>query len=268
MGIRLPMAHCMAASTTSDLANVIEVLGSARLGSQLLTFLQKLCGAVHCAMFEFGGDVVRELGSASLDGTGAAHRQALLCSSQRYWRQDPAIPEEVQRNITHAGPVITRVAISTLTDGVLRDLIYPNVFERVTIYGPHPGGSHGLSILRKASHGFEEEVRRLVATAPLLLSLVSKHAEIMTAKQSATHALASLDDIARCIARSSELSRREGEVCARFLYGLSSIGIALDLGIGEESVKTYRKRAYLRLGIGSPRELLTWYLEQWGKHAR
>ena len=47
------------------------------------------------------------------------------------------------------------------------------------------------------------------------------------------------------------------------LYGLSTVGIALDLEIGEESVKTYRKRAYQRLRIGTERELLTWYLALW-----
>jgi DNA-binding CsgD family transcriptional regulator len=54
-------------------------------------------------------------------------------------------------------------------------------------------------------------------------------------------------------------------VCARVLYGLSSTAIALDLDVGEETVKTYRKRAYQRLAIGSERELLNWYLAQWSR---
>ena len=54
-------------------------------------------------------------------------------------------------------------------------------------------------------------------------------------------------------------------MCARILYGLSSVGIALDLTVSEETVKTYRKRAYQRLAIGSERELLTWYLAHWSR---
>jgi DNA-binding CsgD family transcriptional regulator len=61
------------------------------------------------------------------------------------------------------------------------------------------------------------------------------------------------------------LPRREAEVCARILYGMSSVGIALDLSVSEETVKTYRKRAYQRLNIGSERELLTWYLARWSR---
>lgn len=34
-------------------------------------------------------------------------------------------------------------------------------------------------------------------------------------------------------------------------------------------MKTYRKRAYQRLAIGSERELLTWYLARWSRwHAQ
>ena len=70
-------------------------------------------------------------------------------------------------------------------------------------------------------------------------------------------------EIESCLVVTSVLPRREVEVTARILYGPSSIGIALDLGVSEETVKTYRKRAYHRLGIGSERELLTWYLARW-----
>ena len=52
---------------------------------------------------------------------------------------------------------------------------------------------------------------------------------------------------------------------ARILYGLSAAGIAVDLGIGIESVTTYRKRAYRRLGIATQRELLVWYLKLRGR---
>src|SRR5690606_16731246 len=57
--------------------------------------------------------------------------------------------------------------------------------------------------------------------------------------------------------------KREVEVCARILHGMSSIGIALDLGVSEETVRTYRKRSYQRLQIASERELLVWYLDLW-----
>jgi DNA-binding CsgD family transcriptional regulator len=99
--------------------------------------------------------------------------------------------------------------------------------------------------------------------ADLLVSLVAQHIELQVRKPNLTPALTSLDEIQECISSATDLSRREGEVCARILYGYSSCGIALDLGIGKETVMTYRKRSYLRPGIGSQRELLMWYLALW-----
>jgi DNA-binding CsgD family transcriptional regulator len=62
---------------------------------------------------------------------------------------------------------------------------------------------------------------------------------------------------------------REIEVCARIIYGLSTLGIAVDLCLSEETVRTYRKRAYQRLALGTERQLLTWYLRQWTQwHSR
>ncbi|HEY8608240.1 MAG TPA: helix-turn-helix transcriptional regulator [Noviherbaspirillum sp.] len=48
---------------------------------------------------------------------------------------------------------------------------------------------------------------------------------------------------------------REVEVCLRLLRGMSHDGIACDLGISATTVKTYRNRAYARLGIHRTNEL-------------
>ena len=97
----------------------------------------------------------------------------------------------------------------------------------------------------------------------LLMAVLSKHADIRQTRPNVAQALTALEEIESCIVATSALPRREAEVSARILYGMSSVGIALDLSVSEETVKTYRKRAYQRLGIGSERELLTWYLARW-----
>jgi DNA-binding NarL/FixJ family response regulator len=82
--------------------------------------------------------------------------------------------------------------------------------------------------------------------------------------QDLSRALTSLDVIEKRLTQGEpELPRREMQVCARILYGMSSTGIALQLGIGEETVMTYRKRAYQRFGIACQRALLIRYLRLW-----
>lgn len=51
------------------------------------------------------------------------------------------------------------------------------------------------------------------------------------------------------------LTRRELEVCERLLRGWTYEGIAVDLGLSPASVKTYRNRAFDRLGIHFRNEL-------------
>jgi DNA-binding CsgD family transcriptional regulator len=53
----------------------------------------------------------------------------------------------------------------------------------------------------------------------------------------------------------ADLPRREREVCERMLRGLTYDGIAADLGVSPNTVKTYRDRAFDRLGIHHRSEL-------------
>ena len=76
-------------------------------------------------------------------------------------------------------------------------------------------------------------------------------------------ALRSLDVVESCLTAMTDLPRREMEVCARVLLCQTALGISLSLEISEESVRTYRTRAYRRLGIGGVRELWMWYLNLW-----
>jgi DNA-binding CsgD family transcriptional regulator len=60
---------------------------------------------------------------------------------------------------------------------------------------------------------------------------------------------------ARLNVRDGRLTVRESDVLSRVMLGVSSEGIALDLGIGLNSVLTYRKHACARLGVSSQVEL-------------
>jgi DNA-binding CsgD family transcriptional regulator len=56
------------------------------------------------------------------------------------------------------------------------------------------------------------------------------------------------------------LTKREQQVCFRILLGYSSEAIGFHLGVAENTIWTYRKRAYEKLGIVSQNELFSLYL--------
>ena len=55
----------------------------------------------------------------------------------------------------------------------------------------------------------------------------------------------------------ARLSLREAQICARIVSGYSNEAIGLVLGLSFHSVRTYRRRAYTKLGITSQNELFS-----------
>ena len=105
--------------------------------------------------------------------------------------------------------------------------------------------------------------------APVLLALARKHIQlsrpqamghVYVAGQPAPAPLptapSTLADLRmRLLRTQADLTERELDVCARLLQGMTQEGIAADLGLGVPTVKTYRNRAFARLGIHFRNEL-------------
>ena len=97
----------------------------------------------------------------------------------------------------------------------------------------------------------DEEVDRVRRVSPLVLTAVERHIALRQKEQPAAGLL-------------ERLPPREREVCARLLKGWTHDGIAADLGISSGTVKTYRDRAFERLGIHHRNELFALALAEIG----
>ena len=84
------------------------------------------------------------------------------------------------------------------------------------------------------------ELDRVLAFGATLLAVVQRHVELGSGRATPAQRLQRL-----C----PQLTPRELAVCERLLNGLSFDGIAADLGISVATAKTYRNRAFERLGI-------------------
>jgi DNA-binding CsgD family transcriptional regulator len=251
---------------SASLARLIDGMGNERFGPALASYLHSLCGADHFAAFRLGRDELREVAACCVQPERTARDRVESYVRQGLWKHDPAMTE-AQRCVEGAAAAIIHVDFSDHGYDDLRPRVYPHVRDRILLCGRGANGAFGLSVLRADSHApfAHEAIEKLGQAAELLVAMLAKHADVCQSRPNVAQALTTLPEIESCIVATSPLPRREAEVCARILYGLSSVGIALDLTVSEETVKTYRKRAYQRLAIGSERELLTWYLAHWSR---
>lgn len=261
MSIAMLAASPVGGTLGRRFSGVIQGMGHSTFLANLFQFLNEICRTDHCVLFKLEQDKFDAIDSGSLDGSQLANDNATRYLQQQYWQQDPAICQA--RQIMDQGrQSVIRLDINQLPLD-FRSQIYAQARDRVVLCGEHHRLGYCLSMVRTGrSAAFStEEMSRLAEVGETLISVIAKHAEIRFRRP--VMALASLEEIETSIKLDGTLSRREAEVCSRIIYGLSSMGISRDLGIGEETVKTYRTRAYQRLDIGSPRELLMWYLSIW-----
>lgn len=92
--------------------------------------------------------------------------------------------------------------------------------------------------------------------APAVLALARKQVALAArAGDGAEPVAAALPHRERLLALCPALTARELDICERLLAGMTQDGIAADLGLGLPTVKTYRNRAFGRLGIHFRNEL-------------
>jgi len=251
---------------SGNLADLVEGIGTESFGRGLVRLLHQICGANHCAAFNFGNDDIKPLVVSSMIAPWSTSAQVKRYIKDGWWKKDPVISRAKECVDKYSTGVI-QMQLDHADISELRQMIYPRISDGVMLCGRMGDTTIGLSVLsdcpnsKFAPNSFET----LSQYAGTLLSAVAKHSSFIAQIPNAANALTDLIEIENCFLATTDLPKRELEVCARILYGMSTIGISIDLGIGEESVKTYRKRTYQRQKIGCERELLHRYLALWSQ---
>lgn len=99
----------------------------------------------------------------------------------------------------------------------------------------------------------DHDINALMNSGDLMFALLDRHVASSFTTDSTTLRI----QFERCLLKGAPgLSPREVEVAAAIAVGLNSEAIGRTLGIGLNTVLTYRKRAYSQLGISSQNELI------------
>lgn len=250
----------------AHLSELISAIGDSGFDSKLIQSLNETCGAEHVAVYTLDSERMLGLITASIDGNKENYELMSRYAREEWWRYDP-IYDEARAKLCSSTLVAVPSDLEHLGDARLRDFVYARrgIKGRVFCCARLEEVTVGFALCASTqAFSCEEHLAEIEASTAPLFAAVAKHIELQVKHSNVSVALTSLDQIERCIAEQMpEMPRREAQVCSRAIYGVTTLGIALELEISHETVMTYRKRAYSRLGIATQRELLIWYLQIW-----
>lgn len=227
-------------------AELVGALGLPGFRRTLLEQVRQVVPAASCSVYRIGARPALLLsGSLGVPDTTRACWQAYLSGPHRRDRslqggRDAGLPGARLCHVT-AGEVPPEH----------RSRVYEphGVAERISVVEPEPGGGDALFAVNFYRHAHQRpftdaQLDDFAAFAPAVLAATRKH--LALAGEAAAPTAGTRERLGRlCPA----LTGRELDVCERLVRGWTQEGIAADLGLTVPTVKTYRNRAFARLGI-------------------
>jgi DNA-binding CsgD family transcriptional regulator len=245
----------------NNLESLIAALGSEGFHERLYGTIDGLAATDHVSLLRFAGDGrIRLVCTASRPRWRFAH-EAQRAYLERFHALDPN-RSAFDAARPAAGTLVRRLRREQVPGADYRHYCYDaaRLVDRLSVLCADAGGGYALNLYRSRERGpfSEGEAARVGESASLLAACCVKHDRLRPSPDAGAEAGRRVDALVDRLFRLQRgLSRRELAVAARVLAGMTSEGIAADLGIGLQSVLTYRKRAYAKLGVCGQRELFS-----------
>ncbi len=262
------------------LVQAIPQLGEAQFQQTLLDSLYPVLPAASCAVYRTGVQSAPEFFMSASHGVPDTTRDCWRAYLSGPYLSDRTLcrePAQAPHCPIPSSPPVQQLSHITAQEvpPEHRAKVYEahGMAERVSIVEQQAGGALFAINFYRHQHQRAFSDAQIVAfeqLAPALLALAHKHLAlrrtplfeappmltppVAVARQHARdHAFAAqLRQVQRL---HPELTPRECEVCAGILQGLTFDGIACQLGLTVPTAKTYRNRAFARLGIHFRNEL-------------
>ncbi|MDH7795833.1 MULTISPECIES: helix-turn-helix transcriptional regulator [unclassified Beijerinckia] len=239
------------------MAALVAQIGQPDFDSTLFSLAHELLAADHVTAFCATPQGIIRTVIAENKGPRPIARTVAERYVRTHWMSDPVL-----RLLTEApdrsrpANIIVDTNARDVADTAYRHECYAavNLDHRLSVVEARDGHVMRLNFYRRRGHDFrDEDIDCLAQMADLLLALVQRHDAESCPRSEPDPELQFRE---RLVAIAPTLTAREQQVCALIALGLTSEGISLRLNIGLNSVLTYRKRAYARLGISSQNELM------------
>jgi DNA-binding CsgD family transcriptional regulator len=245
-------------------ARLVASIGSAGFADEALAALNAPVQAASWSVYRLFGSARPPVLYLSATGEGAdVTRSCFAAYAAGLYRRDRSF-DLVQRSHRPGEAAVLAMHADDAPNPEHREAIYRRhaLAERLSVAALDDDGS--LLAVNLYHHDHQgrfsaAERDRFCAIAPVVLASVRRHVALQ-AERGAVPADARAALAAACPA----LTPRELDVCERLLRGLSHDGIAADLGLSVPTVKTYRARAFERLGLHFRSELFAKFGARFG----
>ncbi len=251
------------APASAALADLIQALGSRHFGPCLAAYADAAFGGHVCFAYHLQQGRMSALAAGHVppDPTEVLVPNVWRYTNQGLWQQDACLAQSLSR--------LDAQGASRFHDPEGRESrrhwpwqIPTPLVDKLVLCQQQGACTLILEFSRWGDcAGFDAAaLARSEQAAAELMSLAAAHQRLLLAQLAPMAAFGSAEAVERCLAQTTPLTPRERQVCALHLLGAAGSAIATALGIEAESVKSYRKRAYLRLGVSNERELLLRFL--------
>lgn len=234
------------------LDQLIVATGLPIFSDLLFRELRDITACAHMSALLFSGDRRIEVIVAANEGPLALAQRTAQKYVVEYWRHDPA--NRLLGN-TQKVDLSARFAPDEISEKSYRRECYSNLnlVDRFSILRKHNQTTLRLNLYRsKASGRFSDaQIGAVINASSALFALITKHHDLGYAQEPTPETTRS-----RLLLVEPTLTSRELDVCVGIIRGQTSEAIALSLGLSINTVLTYRKRAYSRLGITTQNELM------------
>lgn len=231
---------------------MVEHLGEDDFAARLLQQLHPTVPAASWSVYQVGPGCAPRLYLSASWGIPDTTRDC--------WAAYLSGPVRADRSLRFEADPAQRMQLCHITAGEVphehRARVYEahGVAERVSIV--QHGDDAALFAVNFYRHAHQRalsdaQIADFEQLAPALLALARKQVALRgTEPQRSPETLRQ-----RLLQLNPELTARELDVCTRLLRGMTQDGIAADLALSLPTVKTYRNRAFARLGIHFRNEL-------------
>ncbi len=255
------------------LENVILSIGKDEFEDVLFDAFHREMRARQVVLHHFRDDVTVETLAAKDDRQDGCVHSLVHDYVHRYHVYDPfrsRCTPATSRTVELQGFAVKEIAD---TEYAQRLFVEPGIAGKLCVILRRPRDAICLSLYRDRRCGSfgGEDFNMIDAIKAPLAAAFERHLDLKPTRAlprmlpRTFPSLTRLVDILQGSETAPMLSSREAAVCARIVTGYSNEAIALDLGLSFHSVRTYRRRAYAKLGVTSQNELFAVILNGGGR---